>query len=267
MIKAIVAGAAGRMGGRIIKTILETDGIELAASFERADHPAVGKDVGEVVGAGNLGILVASSLEDVVEKGDVIIDFTHFKASLRHLEIASTYKRPIVIGSTGFGESDLEQARKYAENVPCVLAPNMSVGVNVLFKIVAEVAKYLGDGFDIEIIEAHHHHKKDAPSGTAMKLAEVLAEARGWKLSDVGVFCRHGMIGERKKEEIGVQTIRAGDIVGEHTVLFGGIGERIEVTHKAHSRDNFARGAVRAAMWIVNQPNGMYDMQDVLGLR
>ena len=267
MIKAIVAGTAGRMGGRIIKTILETDGIELGASFERSDHPVVGKDVGEVIGVGPLNITVASSLEEVIDQGDVIIDFTHYEASLRHLEIASKHRRPIVIGSTGFQENHLAEARKYAEKVPCVLAPNMSVGVNVLFKIVAEVAKYLGDGFDIEIIEAHHHHKKDAPSGTAMKLAEVLAEARGWKLSDVGVFCRHGMIGERKKEEIGIQTIRAGDIVGEHTVLFGGIGERIEVTHKAHSRDNFARGAVRAAMWVVNQPDGMYDMHNVLGLK
>ncbi|RLB03911.1 MAG: 4-hydroxy-tetrahydrodipicolinate reductase [Deltaproteobacteria bacterium] len=267
MIRAIVAGTAGRMGGRIIKTIMETDGIELAASFERPDHPAVGKDVGEIVGAGPLGITVASGLEDVIDDGDVIIDFTHYEASLRHLEIAAKRQRPIVIGSTGFTESHLAEVRRYAENIPCVLAPNMSVGVNVLFKIVAEVAKYLGDGFDIEIIEAHHHHKKDAPSGTAMKLAEVLAEARGWQLSEVGVFCRHGMIGERKKEEIGIQTIRAGDIAGEHTVLFGGIGERIEVIHKAYSRDNFARGAVRAALWIVNQPNGLYDMQDVLGLK
>ncbi len=267
MVRAIVAGTAGRMGGRIIKTILDTEGIELAASFERPDHPAVGKDVGEVVGTGTLGISVASSLEEVIDSGDVIIDFTHYEASLQHLKVASEHRRPIVIGSTGFPESHLAQARKLAEKVPCVLAPNMSVGVNVLFKIVAEVAKYLGEAFDIEIVEAHHHHKKDAPSGTAMKLAEVLAEARGYKLEDVGVYCRHGMIGERKKEEIGIQTIRAGDIVGEHTVLFGGIGERIEVTHKAHSRDNFARGAVRAAMWIVKQPAGMYDMQDVLGLK
>ena len=267
MVRAIVAGTAGRMGGRIIKTVLDTEGIELVASFERPDHPAVGKDVGEVVGTGPLGIPVSSSLEEVIDKGDVIIDFTHFEVSLRHLKLASERKRPIVIGSTGFTEEHLAEARKLAENVPCVLAPNMSVGVNVLFRVVEEVARYLGEGFDIEIVEAHHHHKKDAPSGTAMKLAEVLANARGWKLADVGVYCRHGMIGERKKEEIGIQTIRAGDIVGEHTVIFGGVGERIEVTHKAHSRDNFARGAVRAALWVVNQPNGMYDMQDVLGLR
>ncbi len=267
MIKAIVAGTAGRMGGMIIKAILDTEGIELAASFEQPNHPAMGKDVGEIVGTGTLGISVSSSLEEVIDKGDVIIDFTHYEASLKHLKLASEKRCPIVIGSTGFKEEHLVQARQYAENVPCVLAPNMSVGVNVMFKIVAEVAKYLGEGFDIEIVEAHHHHKKDAPSGTAMKLAEVLADARGWKLDDVGVFCRHGMIGERKKEEIGVQTIRAGDIAGEHTVLFGGIGERIEVIHRAYSRDNFARGAVRAAMWIVNQPNGIYDMQDVLGLK
>lgn len=267
MIKAIVAGAAGRMGGRIIKTILETDEIELGASFEHPDHPSVGSDVGEIIGAGKMGISVSSSLESVAGLGDVVIDFTHYEASLTHLEIAAEKHLPIVIGSTGFSQEDIKKARELARNVPCVLAPNMSVGVNVLFKVVAEVAEYLGDGFDMEIIEAHHHHKKDAPSGTAVKLAQVLAEARNRKLEDVGVYCRHGMIGPRKREEIGIQTIRAGDITGEHTVIFGGIGERIEVTHKAHNRDNFARGAVRAAKWVINQDNGLYDMQDVLGLR
>ncbi len=267
MIKAIVAGVAGRMGGKITRTILDSDGIKLGAGFEKTGHPAIGKDVGEVAGAGNLGLKVASKLEEVIAQGDVIIDFTHHEASLQHLRIAAEKGRPIVIGSTGFSVEEIEEARALAQNVPCVLAPNMSVGVNVMFKVAAELARYLGDGFDIEIIEAHHHLKKDAPSGTAVKLAEVLAEARNWKLREVGVFCRHGLIGARKKDEIGIQTVRAGDIAGEHTVLFGGIGERIEITHRAHSIENFARGAVRAAKWVINQPNGLYDMQDVLGLK
>jgi 4-hydroxy-tetrahydrodipicolinate reductase len=267
MIKAIVAGAAGRMGGRIIHTIQQTDGISLAAAFERADHPLVGADIGEVAGLGTLGLKVASDLKTVMDRGDVVIDFTHHEASVEHLRQAVAAKKPMVIGTTGFTSAEVETIRTLAEEVPCVQAPNMSMGVNLMFKLVEDIARALGDGFDVEIIEAHHHHKKDAPSGTAVKLAQNLAAALGRDLDKVGVYERHGIIGERRAEEIGIQTIRGGDIVGEHTVIFAGVGERIELTHRAHSRDNFARGAVKAALWVVNQDPGLFDMQHVLGLK
>lgn len=173
----------------------------------------------------------------------------------------------MVIGSTGFKPEQMEEIKELTRRIPCVLAPNMSVGVNVLFKVVADLARLLGDGFDVEIVETHHRFKKDAPSGTALKLAQAVAEAFHHDLDEVGVFARHGLIGERKQQEIGIQTLRGGDIVGEHTVLFAGLGERIEVTHRAHSRDNFARGAVYAAQWVIRQPPGLYDMQHVLGIR
>ena len=266
-VKAIVAGAGGRMGGRIIHTIEQTEGISLGAAFERSDHESVGSDVGEVVGLRSLGMRVAPDLKSVLDAGDVVIDFTHHRASVEHLRQAAEVKTPVVIGTTGFSADEIDAIKTLAQDVPCVLAPNMSMGVNLMFKVVEDMAKALGDGFDVEIIEAHHHHKKDAPSGTAVKLAQNLAAALGRNLDNVGVYERYGIIGERRPDEIGIQTIRGGDIVGEHTVLFAGVGERLELTHRAHSRDNFARGAVKAALWVNNQPPGLYDMQHVLGLK
>lgn len=267
MIKAVVAGAAGKMGGRNIHMVHQTEGIELVAAFEKPGHPAVGQDVGEVVGLGKIGIPIAAGLEPVIGQGDVIIDFSYHTSSVEHLALAARHKKAIVVGTTGFTPEEMKTIQKMAKKVRCVLAPNMSVGVNVLYKIVQDTARILGKGYDVEIIEAHHRLKKDAPSGTAVKLAQVLAETLGRDLKKVGVYARQGMIGQRTDEEIGIQTIRGGDIVGEHTVLFAGLGERIEVIHRAHSRDNFARGAIRAARWIVNQKSGLYDMQDVLGLK
>jgi 4-hydroxy-tetrahydrodipicolinate reductase len=267
MVKAIVAGAGWRMGGRIIHIIHQTEGIAVAAAFERAGHPAVGRDLGEVVGLGPLGLKVAGDLGSVLNAGEVLVDFTHHEATVEHLRQAVAAGRAMVIGTTGFSAAEMETIRSLAVKIPCVQAPNMSMGVNLMFKVIADMAGVLGDGFDLEIIEAHHHHKKDAPSGTAVKLAQVAAAALGRDLDKVGVYQRHGLIGERRPEEIGIQTIRAGDIVGEHTVIFAGVGERLEVTHRAHSRDNFARGAVKAAMWVVKQPPGLYDMQHVLGLK
>jgi 4-hydroxy-tetrahydrodipicolinate reductase len=267
MIRAIVAGAAGRMGGRIINMIHVTEGIRLGAAFERGDSPAVRKDVGEVAGLPRMGITVEAGLKPVLDQGDVLIDFTYHEASLAHARQAAASQKPMVIGTTGFSTEELTEIRKLAAGFPCVLAPNMSVGINLLYNLVETAAKVLGRDYDIEIVEAHHRMKKDAPSGTAMQLGRVAAAAIGEDLDSVGVFQRHGLIGERGRKEIGIQTLRAGDIVGEHTVLFGGIGERIELTHKASSRDTFAKGAVRAALWIVGQPHGLYDMQDVLGLK
>lgn len=267
MVKAVVVGAGGRMGGRIINMIAETDGIKMVGTVEQSGHPIVGRDVGQGLGLGRTGIIVDDNLEACIDKGDVIIDFTQHEASLKNLEAAAGRKRAIVIGSTGFTTDEMSKVRELAKDTRCVLSPNLSIGVNVMFKIIEQTAKILGEDYDVEIVEAHHHFKKDAPSGTAEKMAQILADSLGRDLEKVGVYARKGMIGERTKAEIGIQTVRAGDIVGEHTVLFGGIGERLEFIHRAHSRDNFAKGAVRAAKWIVDQKNGLYDMQDVLGLR
>ncbi len=267
MIRAAVAGIAGRMGSRIAQLIRETEGIELSGGFEQSGHPAVGRDIAECIGGAQTSLAVSGSVMDVLGNADVIIDFTSASASCAHLEAAASARKPMVIGSTGFSAEQVQKAKELTRSIPCVLAPNMSMGVNVLFKIVADVAKMLGDGFDIEIVEAHHRFKKDAPSGTALKLAQVAAQALERDLDQVGVYARHGLIGERTQKEIGIQTVRAGDIVGEHTVTFGGMGERIELTHRAHSRDNFARGALRAAAWVVSQPPGLYDMQNVLGIK
>ncbi len=266
MVRAIVAGAGGRMGGRIITMINETEGIELAAAFERPDSPVVGQDAGVVAGVGELGVKIEDSLDAVIDKGDVIIDFTFHEASVQHAKKAAEKGRAMVIGTTGFSSEEYAALDEYSKSFPLVVAPNMSVGVNLLYKLLEMAATVLGDDYDVEIVEAHHRMKKDAPSGTALQLGRVVAKALGRDFDKVAVFERHGMIGERSKQEIGIQTIRAGDIVGEHTVLFGGIGERIEITHKASSRDTFAKGAVRAAMWVVGKPAGRYSMQDVLGL-
>jgi 4-hydroxy-tetrahydrodipicolinate reductase len=264
-IKAIVVGAAGRMGARLVHIIQETPSIELYRATERPDHPFLGRDVGEMVGLGRLGIPLEGDLKKT--GGDVLINFSAPQASLESLEFAKESGLAAVIGTTGFNQDQMDRIRELSKSVRCVLAPNMSVGMNLMFKVVQEVAKVLGPDYDIEIFEAHHRLKKDSPSGTAVTLGELIANAIGRDFNQVGVYGRKGMVGERTKEEIGMQVIRAGDIVGEHTVLFGGIGERLEIIHRAHSRDNFARGAIRAALWVVNQPHGLYDMQDVLGLR
>ncbi len=267
MVKAIVMGAAGKMGGRITTLISGTEGIELAGAVERPDHPLIGRDIGECLGLGKTGVLLAGDLKGCIAAGEVVIDFTAHEASMAHLRIAAENRKAIVIGSTGFTPDEIARVKSLSSKVRCVLAPNMSVAVNVLFKVLGEVAGILGDDYDVEIVEAHHNQKKDAPSGTAVKMAEVLAGALGRDLGQVGVYERKGMIGARSKTEIGIQTVRAGDIVGEHTVIFAGGGERLELIHRAHSRDNFAKGAIRAAKWIVHQKNGLYDMQDVLGLK
>lgn len=267
MVKVVVTGAGGRMGGRIISLIAAMDDINVVGAVELPRHPIIGRDVGQGLGLGKTGVLVCDQLVNCIDQADVVIDFTNHEASLNYLKIAGERNRAIVIGSTGFTLEEMNIVRELADNARCVLAPNMSVGVNVMFKVLESCAQILGDDYDIEIIEAHHHLKKDAPSGTAMKMAQVIADKLGRDLDKVGVYTRKGMIGERTKKEIGIQTVRAGDIVGEHTVIFGGIGERLEFVHRAHSRDNFAKGAIRAAQWIVNQKNGLYDMQDVLGLR
>lgn len=267
LIKGVVAGIGGRMGRCISAAIDDSDGITLAGGTERKGSEFLGRDAGELTDTGSIGKPVVDDMETAIKEGqgDVIIDFTAPSVTMKNLAVACELKKGIVIGTTGIEENQKEEIKKASENIAIVFAPNMSVGVNLMLRLVREAAAVLGEGYDIEIVEAHHRHKKDAPSGTAMKLAEVLAEATQRDLNKVGVFSRKGIIGERKKGEIGVQTIRAGDIVGDHTVYFGGIGERIEITHRASSRDTFARGAVKAALWMRGKPPGLYSMQDVLG--
>ena len=266
-IQVIVTGAGGRMGGRIISLLKESSALTLVGAVERTDHPALGRDAGEVAGCGRLDVPVTDQFEKVIDNAQVVIDFSVLSATLDYLKIASEKKCAIVIGTTGFSNEEAAQISAQAKNIPCVFSPNMSVGVNRMFKLIADLAKQTGAEYDLEIIEAHHRHKKDAPSGTALKLAQILAQALGLNLSEVAVYARHGITGERKPNTIGIQSIRAGDIIGEHTVIFGGLGERLEIKHTAQSRDTFARGAIKAAQWVVYQKPGLYDMMDVLGIR
>lgn len=240
--------------------------LTLAGAIESPGHRALGRDAGEEAGAGRIGIQIQDNVDRVLSEGDVIIDFSAPKATLATLAKAIQHKKAMVIGTTGLDATDVEKLHELAPSIPCVFAPNMSVGINVILNVLGKIVKALGPSYDMEVIEAHHNKKKDAPSGTALKLAEVLAQAANWDIEGVGVYSRHGLIGERGHQEIGIQTIRAGDIVGDHTVLFGGQGERIEITHRAHTRDTFARGALRAAEWVAQQPPGLYHMSHVLGL-
>ena len=265
-IKAAVLGAAGRMGVSIIERIVQTRGIVLAGAIERSGHPLIGQEVGAFTGIKSLKTTLRDDLRQILPEIDVAIDFTEPKSTLSHAEIIAFGKKALVIGTTGFSTSETEVLKQKLSGISCLFSPNMSIGVNVLFKMVESIARILKDDYDIEIVEAHHRMKKDAPSGTAVRLAAIVAEALGRNLDNVGVFGRKGIVGERKAKEIGVHAVRGGDIVGDHTVFFAGVGERLEVIHRAHSRNTFASGAVKAALWVVDQPPGIYSMQDVLGL-
>ncbi len=269
MIKAVVTGAAGRMGSRIINVLASSEGIRVAGAVERKGHPMLGQDSCGPAGipSGEVLNLITDDLAAALKGGDVLIDFTFPEASLIHLKTCAEQGKAAVIGSTGFSREQLAEVHKYVQKIPCVLSPNMSVGVNVCFKVLADLAKILGPDFDAEIVEWHHRLKKDAPSGTAVRMGEVVAKALGRDYQKAAKYHREGITGVRTNEEIGMQTVRGGDIVGEHTVYFIGMGERIELTHRAHTRDMFARGAVRAAKWVIGKKPGLYDMQDVLGLR
>lgn len=254
------------MGNAIIRVLGATDGIELAGALEHQEHPLLGQEIVVQDPASDKTVEITSQITSIASSIDVLIDFTTPEGSLRNLEACAELRIPAVIGTTGMSEEQKEALGMFALRTPTVFAPNMSEGVNLLFKLAAIAAAALGDDYDMEIVEAHHRMKKDAPSGTALRLAEVVAGALGRNLPEHAVYARHGLIGERTVEEIGIQTIRAGDIVGEHTLILAGPGERLELTHRAHSRDNFAKGAVRAALWVADKEPGLYSMADVLGL-
>ncbi len=266
--RVAVAGAAGRMGRNLIRAVQETDGLRLTAATDRPGGSFIGLDAGEVAGIGPVGVTIADDLASVVNDFDVVIDFTRPEATLNHLDICRRHGRKLVIGTTGFDEAGLEAIRAAAQETAIVFAPNMSVGVNLVLKLLQLAASVLDpEQYDIEVIEAHHRHKVDAPSGTALRMGEVVAETLGWDLREVAVYGREGITGERPHRQIGFETIRAGDIVGEHTVMFATEGERVEITHKASSRMTFAKGAARACLWLRDRTTGLYDMQDVLGFK
>ena len=268
MIRACVAGVAGKMGSRILNALRAEEDFAITGAFEKPESPQIGLDAGLLSGAGPLEVTVSGGIEKALEKGaDVVIDFTAPAASLHHAKVCAQNGVAFVVGTTGFSAQAKAELAGYGQRIPIVMAPNMSVGVNVLFRLVADAARALGKGYEVEIVEMHHRAKKDAPSGTALRLAEVAADALGLDASTACVYERHGDVGARKPGTIGVQTLRGGDVVGEHTAYFLADGERLELSHRATSRDNFARGAVRAARWIKGKKPGLYDMQDVLGFR
>ncbi len=267
MTHVVINGAAGRMGRTLMEACIQYPGLTLAGAIERPGSDVIGRDAGLLIGPESLGISVSDSLESITGKYDVVVDFTRPESTLNLLKICGQLQKSMVIGTTGFTDAQTSEIQALADKAGVVFAPNMSVGVNLCFKLLDIAAKALGDDVDIEIIEAHHRDKVDAPSGTALRMGEVVADALGRDLAKDAVYGREGITGERDRKTIGFETIRAGDIVGEHTVMFAGEGERIEITHKATSRMNFAKGAMRAAAWLSNQPPGLYDMQDVLGLK
>jgi 4-hydroxy-tetrahydrodipicolinate reductase len=267
MTRIAITGAAGRMGRNLIQAVHDTAGLELTVALEHPDSTLLGSDAGDLAGLGRLGVVLAADLAAVSGEFDVLIDFTRPEPTLANLAICRGAGRRMVIGTTGFSEEQKLEIAAAANDIGVVFAPNMSVGVNLCLKLLDMAARVLGDEVDIEVIEAHHRHKVDAPSGTALRMGEVVAAALGRDLASCAVYGREGNTGERDRRTIGFETIRAGDIVGDHTVLFAGTGERVEITHKASSRMTFANGAVHAAGWLMAHKAGLFDMQDVLGLR
>jgi len=265
MIKVSITGVCGKMGRSILSTLLNDNDIELVGATELKGHELIGTDVGSLVGS-TLGVSIADSIEGAAAKSDIIVDFTSPASSISNAKFAADNSKSMVIGTTGFDKDQEEELRSLAEGFPCVISPNMSIGVNVLFEVSKKIAALLGNDFDVEIVEAHHRNKVDAPSGTALKLGRSVAEGLGIDFEKYSRFERHGAIGKRKPDEIGIQTVRGGDVVGDHTVMFLGQGERIEFTHRAHSRENFSKGVLRAVKWLPGKSPGIYSMKEVLGI-
>ncbi|QGY27984.1 4-hydroxy-tetrahydrodipicolinate reductase [Pantoea cypripedii] len=265
-IRIAIVGAPGRMGRNLIQAAQQAEGVVLGAALARSGSSLIGSDAGELAGIGKTGVMVTADLQQVVNDFDVLIDFTRPEGTLEYLAFCRQHQKAMVIGTTGFDEAGKAAIRAAAEEIGIVFAANFSVGVNLVLELLKQAAKVMGDYADIEIVEAHHRHKVDAPSGTALAMGEAIAEAMDWKLDEHAVYAREGHTGERKAQTIGFATVRAGDIVGEHTAMFADIGERVEITHKASSRMTFANGAVKAASWLKDKKSGLYDMRDVLDL-
>lgn len=264
--KIAIVGASGRMGRMLIESALKDGGVELVAAIDQPGTSAVGKDAGELVGM-PCGVIVSADMEAAIAKADCLIDFTRPEGTLEHLAVCRRHKVGIVIGTTGFSEAGKQAIADASREIPIVFAPNMSVGVNVVFKLLDTASRILAEGYDIEIVEAHHKHKIDAPSGTALRMGEVVAQALGRDLKQCAVYGREGVTGERDSSTIGFATVRGGDIVGDHTVMYCGTGDRVEISHKAGSRMPYALGSLRAARFLADKDSGLFDMQDVLGLR
>jgi len=264
--KLVMNGALGRMGLRILSLASEDHDIEIVGAVD-AKPECEGADIGGFIGAGTIGVPVTCDLSKVVVGADVVVDFTWPDIILRTAEICGSACVPLVVGTTGLKNEDFGTFTRLVAPIPCVLSPNMSVGVNLLFRLARETAAILGEDYDVEITEAHHRFKKDAPSGTANRLAEIIAETLDRNIEEHARYGRKGITGERTRKEIGIHALRIGDVVGEHTVSFGTIGERIELVHRAQSRDALAKGALRAAKFVLRAEPGLYDMQDVLGLK
>ncbi len=265
MIKIAIVGAAGRMGKTLIEACSTSENCELTAATERPDSSLIGTDAGELAGVGALNVTVSSSIDETA-KFDVLIDFTHPTITTKHIDYCVANNRKMVIGTTGCDEKLQAKIQKASESIAIVYAPNMSVGVNLCFKLLQMAAQVLGDDVDVEVIEAHHHHKVDAPSGTALKMGQVVADTLGRDLNECAVYGREGQTGARDPKTIGFSTIRAGDIVGDHTVMFAGLGERVEITHKSSSRMTYAKGSLRASKWLSSKDKGLFTMMDVLNL-
>src|SRR5438128_9838252 len=265
-IDLVVAGAAGRMGTRIVACLVGNPDLRLVGALEAPAHPMLGRDAGELAGVGLLGVTVGGDPAAVITRDRVLVEFSVPEASLEHLRLVARAGGRAVIGTTGFSGAHREEIAALARQAAILVAPSMSVAVTLAFTLLKTMAKVLGDDYDVEITETHHRYKKDAPSGTAVHMAEIVARALGRDLKQVGVYGRQGLPGERTGKEIGVMSLRSGDVVGEHTVSFGTLGERLELTHKAHSRDMFARGALRAVRWVAGRGPGLYSMHDVLGI-
>lgn len=266
MVKVAIAGVAGRMGRMLVQAVSENADAQLVAAFDRKGSPFIGVDAGELANVGVLGVSVTDDAVAAAQAADVMIDFTVIDATLANLTVCEQNNCKLVIGTTGFDEAQKQQIAAVADKLGVVMAANYSVGVNLMLGLLETASRVIGDQTDIEIIETHHRHKVDAPSGTALAMGEVIANTLGRDLSKCAVYGREGQTGERDRETIGFATIRAGDVVGDHTALFADIGERVEITHKASSRMTFASGAVRAATWLANRPPNLYSMRDVLGL-
>ncbi len=264
MIHVIINGACGRMGQLIIRGVAQQTDMKLVGAIEYPEHPQIGTDAGVAAGIEELGVAITGELSDVIDSAGVVIEFSKPEATLQHLRQVVDAGKAMVIATTGFSGDELATVQALAAQIRCVMAPNMSLGVNVMIQALALIAKALGDEYNIEVIEAHHNHKADSPSGTALRLAETVANALERDLDAVGVYGRHGIIGPRPQHQIGIHAIRGGDIAGDHTVLFAGEGEQLSVVHRAHSPEAFAKGAIRAARWVIDAPKGLHDVSEVL---